>query len=450
MSQDAVLVGAIQEVLGDVIDRLADEHGLNRRAGKLSGGAFARTLILTALRKPDATLDEMAQTAALVAEPVSPQALHQRFTADATDHLKACLEAAVRKVVKADQAVAVALLDRFTEVDVQDSTTIQLPDVFRAQYRGCGGTAPTVAASALKFQVRFDLKRGGLQGFRIEQGTDADVATPLQTQDILAGSLHLRDLGYFDASVLRAIASQNASYLSRLRHPIVVFDEAGNRLSSLSGWLTGKGTAVVDANVTVGVAERLACRLIAVRVPPQTRAKRLKDLRKQGKKKGYTPSLERVALCEWDVSITNLPTAMLSVAEASALRRLRWQVELLFKQWKSVGLLDESRSGRPDRVLCEVFAKMVALVIQHAILVRSCWQYANRSLVRATKAVRCLAGALATAWRDREKLGGILAQIARQLEKTGRIERRRKNPSAFQVIDNPNDCGYMSNRPHSR
>ena len=444
MGQDAVLVRAIQEVLGDVIDQLADEHGLNRRAGKLSGGAFARTLILTALRKPDATLDEMAQTAALVAEPVSPQALHQRFTPHATDHLKACLEAAVGKVVQADRAVAVALLDRFTEVDVQDSTTIRLPDLFRTQYRGCGGTAPTVAASALKFQVRFDLKRGGLQGFRIEQGTDADVATPLQTQDILAGSLHLRDLGYFDLNVLRTIAAQNAYYLSRLRQPIGVFDGAGQRVS-LSRWLNGTGTAVVDASVTVGVVERLACRLIAVRVPPNQRAKRLQALRKQGQKKGYTPSPERVALCAWDVSITNLPRALLSVAEAVALRRLRWQVELMFKQWKSVGLLDESRSRRPDRVLCEVFAKMVALVIQHAILVRSCWRYANRSLMRATQAVRCLAGALAVAWRDREKLGGILSQIARQLEKTGRIERRRKRPSAFQIIDNPNDFGYKGN-----
>ena len=56
-----------------------------------------------------------------------------------------------------------------------------------------------------------------------------------------------------------------------------------------------------------------------------------------------------------------------------------------------------------------------------------------------------LAGALATAWRDRQMLGAILGQIARALEKTGRVERRRKYPSAFQVIGNPTECGYGSN-----
>lgn len=444
MRQDDVLVRTIQEVVGPEADRLAEEHGLSRRSGKLSGGVFARTLVLSYLREPEATLDQIAQAAALVAEPVTPQAIDQRFTAQASAHLKACLEAAVARIIPAEEVAATRLFDRFTEVCVQDSTTIRLPDEFESHYRGCGGSTPTVAKSAVKFQVRFELKRGGLTGFRIEPGRAADVATPLQTEAIAAGSLHLRDLGYFDLSVFRTMASEKAYFLSRLHQPIAVFDETGERLE-LAQWLDRRRMPVVDANVTVGLADRMPCRMIAVRVPRNVRRQRLKALRRQGSKKGYTPSPERIALCGWNVYITNLPPTLLTAAEAMALIRLRWQIELLFKQWKSVGRLDESRSRRPERILGELFAKMLALVIQHWILTRSCWRYANRSLSRASRAVRCLAGALAAAWRSATLLGTMLARIARALERTGRVERRRKHPSAFQVIDNPKDYGYKNN-----
>lgn len=444
MRQDDVLIRAIQEVLGPDADRLAAEHGLSRRPGKLAGGVFARVLVLSFLRQPQATLDEMAQTAALVAEPVSPQAVDQRFTPQAAAHLKACLEAAVARVLPAEDAAATKLFDRFTEVCLQDSTTIQLPNEFESHYRGCGGSAPTVAKSALKFQVRFELKRGSLCGFRIEPGRAADVATPLQTQALVAGSLHLRDLGYFDLSVFRTIASARAYFLSRLHQPIVVFDAAGQRLE-LAKWLASQRKSVVEADVTVGLAERMPCRMIAVCVPPEVQRQRRKELRRQASKKGYRPSPQRIALCGWNVYITNLPPTLLTAAEAMALIRLRWQIELLFKQWKSVGGLDESRSQQPDRILAELFAKMLALVIQHWILTRSCWRFANRSLVRASRAVRCLAGAMAASWRDASRLAEILDRIARSLERTGRVERHRKHPAAFQVIDNPNQYGYKIN-----
>jgi hypothetical protein len=443
MRQDDVLVHAIQEVIGPEADRLAAEYGLSRRPGKLSGGVFARTLVLSYLREPEATLDEIAQTAALVAEPVTPQAIDQRFTPQAAAHLKACLEAAVTRIIPAEEAVATQLFDRFTEVCVQDSTTIRLPDEFESQYRGCGGSAPTAAKSAVKFQVRFELKRGGLSGFRIEPGRAADVATPLQTQAIAAGSLHLRDLGYFDLSVFRAIASERAYFLSRLHQPIAVFDDAGRRLE-LAKWLDRERTPVVEATVTVGRADRMPCRLIATRVPRPVRRQRRKALRRQGSKKGYTPSPERIALCGWNVFITNLSPTQLTVAEAMALIRIRWQIELLFKQWKSVGRLDESRSNRPDRILGELFAKMLALVIQHWILTRQCWRFANRSLSRASRAVRCLAAAVAVVWRNATLIASVLNQIGRALERTGRIDRRRRQPAAFQVLDNPKDCGYKN------
>lgn len=439
MSQDGDLVRQIQDILGAEADQLAQRHGLSQRAGKLSGGAFARTLVLSFLRNPNATLDQMAQTAALVAQPVTPQAIDQRFTWAAADHLKDCLDAAVAKALP-PSPTAVPLLTRFTQVCVLDSTTIRLPDALAPEYRGSRGVA-----AGMKAQVRFELTSGDVDTIRLEDERAADVATTLQTESLVKGSLHLRDLGYFDRSVFRAIADAGAYFLSRFRQPSAVFDASGKRVADVAAWLAGKGTSVVEAAVTLGATDGLGCRLIALAVPEAVRKKRLKDLRYQGTSKKYTPSAARVGLCGWNVFVTNVPAAMLSAAEAQALIRLRWQVELLFKGWKSDSSVAVSRSSRPVRILCEVYAKLLAAVIGHRIVVRGCWRHPNRSVRRATAAVRALAGALAAAWRDAEQLGRILGQITRALEKTARVDRRRKRPSAFQVINSPNDCGYTTN-----
>ena len=58
-----------------------------------------------------------------------------------------------------------------------------------------------------------------------------------------------------------------------------------------------------------------------------------------------------LSLCGWTVFFTNVPRWLLSLQEAWVMYRVRWQVELLFKMWKSDCKVDESRSEAPERVL---------------------------------------------------------------------------------------------------
>ena len=86
--------------------------------------------------------------------------------------------------------------------------------------------------------------------------------------------------------------------------------------------------------------------------------------------------------------MTNLPPETFTPDDILCLQRLRWQIELLFKLWKSDLSLDEWRSQLPHQILSEVYAKLLLALIQHWLLLLGCWQHENRSLVKAAKVLR--------------------------------------------------------------
>jgi len=108
---------------------------------------------------------------------------------------------------------------------------------------------------------------------------------------------------------------------------------------------------------------------------------------------------------------------------------------LLFKLWKSQGQVDTSRSQQPWRILGEVYAKLLAMLVLHWVLLVSCWQYPDRSLPKATQTVQghalALGAAVTTAVAD---IAGCLARIARCVGAGCRLNPRRKRPNTYQLL----------------
>jgi hypothetical protein len=139
-------------------------------------------------------------------------------------------------------------------------------------------------------------------------------------------------------------------------------------------------------------------------------------------------------LADWTIRVTNVPVERLTLGEAMVLGRVRWQIELLFKLWKSDGKIDAWRSTKPWRVLTEVYAKLVAMVIQHWILVVTCWQDTQRSMVKGAQAVRAHACYLACVFDAADQLAIALTSIARCLLTGGQVHKRRKRPNSWQLL----------------
>jgi Transposase DDE domain len=438
----ADLAAALQTLFTTDAADLAHATGFVRRARKLTGPAFAQVTVFGWLHNPTASLADLAELAAHLGVAVCPSALDQRFGPPAAAFLQALLAQAMNVAgvhdpagagPAADDPAADTLLGRFTGVYIDDSTTIGLPLALAEFFPGCGGRGGRTAA--LKVPLRLELRSGALAVSDLQPGRACDLAGPLPHAPLPAGSLRLADLGYYSLEALQEYDQQGVYILSRLPARTALFEEHGRRWK-LHEFLAAQTSNRVDVWVRVGTRWRVRLRLLAWRVPPAVAALRRRRLEKRAQKSGRPVSAAQAALASWNVVVTNAPEEQLSLREACVLARLRWQVELVFKLWKSAGRLDESAGSKPYRVLCELLAKLLGLVMQHWALLTA-GPPLRQSQQRAAQRVRAAAERLAEALPDVAALVAVLGALQKRLQRVVGKRRRRGQPAAFQLAENP-------------
>lgn len=431
MSSLAHLTSAVQTVLTTSADAAAREAKCVRRVRCFTGPLWVQTLVLGCVHTASPTLTSLVQTAALLGVCVSPQAIAQRFTPATVDCLKQVLEAAVQQRISADP-VALPVLGRFSEVAVLDTTTIPLPAEWAATWPGCGNGSQHPSA-ALKLGVRLDLRHGTLTGPLLEAGRTHDQRCAVTTQPLPPGSLRIADLGFWSVASLAEISEQGSFWLSRLQAQTAVLNPDGTDLG-LDQLLATTRASSLELEIGLRVTTQLPARLLAVRVPPEVAEERRRRIRADAKRRGHTPRQARLQRADWLLLVTNAPPELLSIAEAGVLMRARWQIELLFKQWKQDGRIDEVRTSNSTRFLAEVYAKLSGMVLQHWAVVLGCWGVANRSYPKAAGIVRATAIQLGQTVRRRRDLKATLASLMTAIAHSGTQNPRRTHPNHSQLL----------------
>lgn len=435
---------AVWTILQRCAGELARSSGFIQRQGqKITGANFAQTLILGLLQDPKASLDALVQFGADVGLDITAQGLDQRFTKRAAKFLQALFEVALAQVILADP-VAIPLLERFAAVYLEDSTQVRLPDGLAELFRGSGGHhGGKGTKAAFKLQARLEMVRGQLSCSSLLDGRQADSKTPLQHESSPARSLHIRDRGFVDLKRWQAEARQGQYMLSYYKNTVGLFDQQGQAID-LPLWLA-QAPQRGEIEVLVGSQERLPMRLFFERVPAEVARERRRYLRREAQTHERASSHEAELLAGWTLALTNVPPELLSWTQALVLLRLRWQIELLFKLWKEQGLLDEWRTHKPDRILCEVYAKLIGLLIQHWLLIIGCWQEPHRSLVKAAKAVRSHAILLAVALSGDLDMRVALRRTQRATRAGSRMNSRADAPNTSQLL--LAGCNTWSSQP---
>lgn len=422
---------AIQAVLTDVADEVARATGFIKRKVKVTGSNFCQTLVIGWLGNPDATLEDLCQTAAVVGLKITPQGLEQRFTEEAAMFMKAELEKAVAQVIETEP-VPILILRQFNGVYLSDSSTVSLPDELSEVWIGCGNQNGTGKA-ALKLETRINMLQGDIDGPIITDGRVNDRTVALEHAPLPKGSLTISDLGYWKLADLEEKSADGVYWLSHPQVGTIMYDENGVR-GSLAELMSRQTEKQIDMRISLGANHRIPCRLLASRVPQEVEAERRRKLKIQARKKGQSVSKARLALAGWTMFVTNTGKEMISVKTALVLGRMRWQIELLFKLWKSHGKIDKSRSENLWRILCEIYAKLIAMIIQHWTFLVGNWSFPDRSLVKAASTVRQHALNLAISLGNLPRLEEALTILSRCLSAGCRINKSAKTPRNFQLL----------------
>lgn len=366
---------------------LARHYGL--RARTLSATTLAYLLVMGWWQHPAAGPSALARFAGKLHLTISKQVVEEHFTSRTAQWLLALLGRAIQEVVCA-QAVSIGLLQRFAGVFVEDSSTLSLPAALSQVWPGCGGNtaksrAPRTEA-AIKLTVRWDLLKGLLQGPYVNGGRTHELYSPLREEPMPKGSLWIGDLAYVALWWLGALVQQGLFFLVRYKDGLTICTE--QQPVDVLSLVPKRVGQMVTHVVTLGKHDQLPVRLFALRVPGKVVKQRQARIKEEARQAQRPVSPRALQLAHWTILVTNVPAGTLSAREAFALMRARWQIELLFKLWKDRFQLDEWNGSSPLRILCEVYAKLLAVVVQHWFLLLSCWDDPHRSLIGATETLR--------------------------------------------------------------
>jgi hypothetical protein len=441
MSILARLATTLQTVFGPLVDEAAAASKVIKRVREFTATTLAQTFTLGYLQHPDASDAQLARLALRAGVAITPSAIEQRHTPQLVAFLKALFVRVAKMVVTADRAL-VPLLERFTQVQLLDSSTLNLPPAYATEYPACGREQ-----AALKLQTLLDLKTGALQ-VAVDTGRSSDNTCVFQQADPVEGSLRIADLGYYSLDVLATIALKKAFFLSRIPVGTKVFlpGVAGPQpVTALLVWLATFPGPFIDVVILLGQEKQLRCRLIAWRLPEEKANRCRHKVRQETRQKKHRePSAACLAWCDWTILVTNAPLELIQPKEAVVLYRARWQIELLFKRWKSQDLVATLHGTTPVRQMVRVWGRLVAALLQHWLVVASAWHEATRSWVQAAEACREFVTALVESLGDLVALARVLGQLRDTVAKTCRRNKRTQT-GTIELLENPDLLDYSFN-----
>lgn len=347
------------------INKIARATGFTKRNSKLSGEKFLKSLLFNEMPPNQTTLTSLKSDLGQQHNCcVSRVALHKRFGPEAVNFLKQVLSQQLS--INIDFKEFENKLTNFSAVCIKDSTKLKLPDCFINDYPGYGGLHGKTANLCIQYE--YDILSGNSKDLYFTKVNRNDQRDSNETLDsIEPNTLYIRDLGYITSSYLKGVIKKHA-YFVNLLPKIGVFQQKNNVFEKLN-WeklhhqMQVTGCKSKEIEVFIGPEKDIKARLILFPVSSKKVEMRLRRAAERGSRKTdkYQYTKEYQIKSHYDIIITNVPKEVLSATQVQKTYKLRWQIELIFKAWKSHGKIDNLKAMKKERFLCHLLAQFIWL-----------------------------------------------------------------------------------------
>jgi hypothetical protein len=369
---------------------------------------------------------------------ITKQAFDDRFDETAVSFVKGVLDEVMANQI--DTPLDPHFLEKFKKVKIKDSTRFDLPKRLKEYFPGFGGKITSEAGATVQYE--FDLKTRSLHDLGITSALKNDIQDAKEkSDDIEQGDLIIRDLGYFSSKVINAINEKKAFFLSRMKTIMYVFDENHQEVSfkKMYNQMVKSNKKRHHMHVTIGDKERIPVRLLVEMVPEETYQERIRKREYESRKKGWKITEEFKARAHFTLMITNVPEEDLPAENIYKLYKTRWQIELIFKVWKSVMGVDKIHPMKYHRLMCLLYAKFILFLVNSQVIEVFARAFYNKEkkLLSIDKSLKTLhiyfnktRGILIL---NRVKLKNYVQDVCKLLSKNHWLE-KKKNKIGFSEI----------------
>lgn len=355
------------------INKIARSSGfIQRSTGKISPKNLLIGFMIMISKQRNTYCDWATEIGLLEKKTISKQALNERMKPETKQFVKNFLQDLLKQELSRGKVGKIkGVLKQFKNIQIDDSTTLSLPDALVEEFPG--NKSRGVPKAQAKIHAMYNLSENNFSFLNVhsfsnnDQSLSADVLPYLQK-----GDLCLRDMGFTVLEVVSKLIDKGVYFIARKKYCTKVFEVQSKIEVSLLKEL--RKTKFIDREVLVGSKQQIKVRLVAIPLSPQQAQERRRKARAdRDRRLKHTP--EYYELLGYTIYITNVSSKQCNAKEIFQLYKLRWNIEIIFKSWKScfsIEKLIHNQCKNAIRVNCIIYLMLTYIYLFHVIWWHQC------------------------------------------------------------------------------
>lgn len=438
------------------LQELAKKVGFVQRSSKFQAQELVALCVWCSQRVGSTSLTQLcSQLETSIDVLISPEGLNQRFNQAAVHFLRQLFTSLLTHKLYTSQNLSHHYDSHFQRIRILDSTSFQLPEAFTSIYQGNGGSG---GKAGMKIQLEYDLLSGQFLYVHPGSGKQNDKpygSTCLQTVE--ERDLCIRDLGYFKLNDLYEIHMRGAYYISRLKLNARIYQKNPYPSYTKDGKMIKKteyvqldmeelmnqlqpGHTIEISEAYIGKKQSLPTRVIIHRLTEKLARQRRAVQAEKEKNLGFVYRERTKKLSAMNVYITNAPLEEVPTGQVHSLYSLRWQIEILFKTWKSFFGIHRCKSMKQERFECHLYGQLIGILLCSSTMfqMRQLLLKKKKRELSEYKAIYMIKDYFPLLFQSIQKstqeLSKMLLRLFNLLQRNGRKSHRYEKQTVFDIL----------------